>query len=961
MTPFTNVVRIVLIVTALGSAAVVGGQVLPFQVLGLVEGLPQSQAAALAQDTEGYVWVGTWGGGLARFNGAGFTTFMLDDGLPSSRIQELLLGRDGRMWVATTGGVAVWSDHRLAPVDLGPGTGMRVRALAEDADGGLWLGGDRGVVVIGPEGPRSVPLGTPEPIVYDLLVEPEGMLAVTDRGLLQLSGDGRVRELAPPPVAPDDLRAAVRTGDGLWLGTSSEGLLLLDDAGWHRVAADRGVSCRNVYRLTVGRSGTLYVASQDDGLLLKPPSERAFEQIGTARGLPAKIVNDALEDAEGSLWVATDIGGVARLRSRAATIHGTDGSFPSPCVFGISAGAEAGTIWLATLAGAVHYRARPPFGVLETLTEEDGLVDPHVWGIVELETGELWVYTESFYQVRRAGRMRFEPPSSSDPIPRNTHGLAVDGQGRMWFSGQDVEHPLAVREPDGQWRSWRTADDGTPLPDCRSAAPRRAGGVWVSAGADLLVCDGAGVRRVPGPPLPPGLTALLEDSIGRLWVGNEGGLAVRDTNGRWRRMGPADGFTARQVFFLGQDRSGTVWVGVERGVLRFLPDGRVLPFGTEDGLAGLETNQFGFLAGADGEVWLGTVAGVTRFDPSRWAPLSRPPRLVVEAAELPGRTVAFPQHLELRWSERSVTFKIALPSYRDRSQIAYRARLEGLDDGWLPPRRSAELRYTNLPAGEHALLLEPVVEGGGSGEVIRLPVTVVPPLWHRGWVQGGAVLALLMAAVGLHRVRLRMLRQRADELERVVGERTDELRSANRKLAQLASRDALTQLPNRRAIFGLLEDQLASGSRRLGCLLIDLDRFKEVNDALGHAAGDQVLCTMADRIAASLRDNDVVGRYGGDEFLAVLPGSDLEAVEAVARRIASLQVVCPVDNGTVTVSVSCGGVAVSGESPRDVAAVLAAADRLLYEVKAQRDTGYRVTPLTAGASRSEPPPPGEPA
>ncbi len=109
-----------LIVLALFVLAVpLSSQVLPFEILGLKDGIPQSQVSALAQDHEGYLWVGTWGG-LARFNGSEFRNFFLEDGLHSTRIQELLTASDGTLWVATVAGLSRWRDHRLEKLEDRP-------------------------------------------------------------------------------------------------------------------------------------------------------------------------------------------------------------------------------------------------------------------------------------------------------------------------------------------------------------------------------------------------------------------------------------------------------------------------------------------------------------------------------------------------------------------------------------------------------------------------------------------------------------------------------------------------------------------------------------------------------------------------------------------------------------------------------------------------------------------------
>ncbi len=195
-----------------------------------------------------------------------------------------------------------------------------------------------------------------------------------------------------------------------------------------------------------------------------------------------------------------------------------------------------------------------------------------------------------------------------------------------------------------------------------------------------------------------------------------------------------------------------------------------------------------------------------------------------------------------------------------------------------------ELRYTNLPAGDLKLLLQPVNESGVWGEVVTLPIRVRPPFWMTLWFRLSGILFLLAAAVGVYRWRTLLLRRRNRELEKEVGKRTAELE-------YLATYDPLTALFNRRAILAFLEKELKPErgcNRQLGCIMVDLNRFKAVNDTLGHAAGDGVLKEMAAKIQECLRQGDALGRLGGDEFLVVLPGADPEALQAVCGRISEL-------------------------------------------------------------------------
>jgi two-component system, cell cycle response regulator len=115
-----------------------------------------------------------------------------------------------------------------------------------------------------------------------------------------------------------------------------------------------------------------------------------------------------------------------------------------------------------------------------------------------------------------------------------------------------------------------------------------------------------------------------------------------------------------------------------------------------------------------------------------------------------------------------------------------------------------------------------------------------------------------------------------------------QLISAQEALREQASRDSLTSLWNRRTIFDVLDTEIERAGRQhsgLGLLMIDIDHFKRVNDQYGHMVGDIVLQRTSERMRASMRKYDSVGRYGGEEFLVILPGCDDSSILAQADRV----------------------------------------------------------------------------
>jgi diguanylate cyclase (GGDEF)-like protein len=184
------------------------------------------------------------------------------------------------------------------------------------------------------------------------------------------------------------------------------------------------------------------------------------------------------------------------------------------------------------------------------------------------------------------------------------------------------------------------------------------------------------------------------------------------------------------------------------------------------------------------------------------------------------------------------------------------------------------------------------------------------------------------------RVGLRML-----ELESGLVEARESLRFK-------ASHDALTSIWNRGAIIELLERELARARRdgsSVGILLADIDHFKRINDTRGHLVGDEVLRAVAGRLKGEVRAYDAVGRYGGEEFLILLPGCDHAKLAAKAEQLVRIVERSSIETSTgpVAVTISIGGIA-SGECPHaELNSYLRAADTALYRAK------------TSGRNRSE--------
>ncbi|MBI3076403.1 MAG: diguanylate cyclase [Deltaproteobacteria bacterium] len=165
------------------------------------------------------------------------------------------------------------------------------------------------------------------------------------------------------------------------------------------------------------------------------------------------------------------------------------------------------------------------------------------------------------------------------------------------------------------------------------------------------------------------------------------------------------------------------------------------------------------------------------------------------------------------------------------------------------------------------------------------------------------------------------------------------LRGANRELKELSDTDPLTQLYNQRHFYARLDEEFARAQRHgvpLACLMLDLDRFKEVNDRFGHREGDEVLKQVAAFIKAQTRKSDLVARYGGDEFVMLLPMTDEPGAKAEAERLQALLQALTVSTMAQEfgVTLSIGVAAFPSPAIRSSDDLIRAADQTLYRAKA---------------------------
>jgi len=243
------------------------------------------------------------------------------------------------------------------------------------------------------------------------------------------------------------------------------------------------------------------------------------------------------------------------------------------------------------------------------------------------------------------------------------------------------------------------------------------------------------------------------------------------------------------------------------------------------------------------------------------------------------------------------------------------AVLDWMMPGISGPEICRQIRFENRPRYTYILLLtskddtEDLIEGMQSGA----DDYVVKP-------------------VNMHELQVRLRAGR-----RII-ELQEELIATREELRVQATRDFLTGIWNRGMITQKLDEEISRAARAngsLGVIMVDIDHFKRINDTYGHPAGDSILVEVALRMQETLRAYDCLGRFGGEEFLIVLPDASEEGAVALAERIRIAVAGVPIEapSGPVNVTVSLGTVVRTMEQGTNFKTLIDEADRALYRAK----------------------------
>lgn len=884
------------------------------------DGLPQISVQTITQTPDGYLWAGTQEG-LVRFDGVAFRVFDKKNSptIGHNNISALVVGPGGELWAGTNGGgLLCYQDGEFRAWTSADGLSSDViLSLALGEDGTVWIGTSVGLNTLrgGEIGEIRAPAGRRLGGIESLLIDRGGVVWAGTRsaGVARVTG-GHAEMLTGEHGLPDGAVYALHQGvDGtVWIG-SEAGL-----SRWLHGALDRchfagplaSVTIKSIHE---DRERSLWVGTEYDGLYRL--RDRELANIGVADGLPHHHVMSLFEDQEGSLWMGLLGGGLNRLRDAAFITIGTREGLTHDDVWTVCED-SAGQLWVGTEVGLnvlvdgrpSHFPEQSEFRNIAVMSALQDHRDGAMWfgtygeGVSRVAGGEITVFD--------AGR-----------------GLANDN---VLVLAQASDGAIWVGTVDGLSRIQRDAvtsfgpEHGLPHTNIRVIHEDRGGTLWIGTEGGGLArwVDGAFQPVDLGAEIAPAqrvVYSIHEDQDGTLWFGTAGGL-LRYRDGSTVAITSRQGLYNETIYRILDDGAGNLWMSCNKGIFRVsqeqlaaVADGELAAveshtYGRAHGMKEAECNGGAQPAGArsrDGTLWFPTIAGVVTLDPAELKTNLVPPPLRIESVVADGASWDPSVEIVFPPGTRRFEFHYTAPTFLGPEQVRFRFQLGGLDRDWEEAGTRRAAYYPLLGPGSYEFRVTACnSDGVWNEEPAVFPFTVQPYFYETRLFQVLLLLGLLGAMASAFGLRIKQLRVREKTLEAAVRERTSQLHVLTEELRELSLRDPLTGLRNRRFLFERIADMKEHIDRQrdtdvhprknrrerrhadvLGVFLIDIDHFKRVNDELGHDAGDLVLRQFAGVLLDTVRADDIAVRWGGEEFLVVLPQADRHHLRIFAERL----------------------------------------------------------------------------
>ncbi|MFH2095181.1 MAG: two-component regulator propeller domain-containing protein, partial [Bacteroidota bacterium] len=785
------------------------------------EGLCNSQITCIMQDQRGFLWFGSYGGGISRFDGKEFRNFTEKDGLVHNTIRAMAEDKEGNIWIGTLGGGVCFFDGRNfhSMKDTLTGSSLMIYALMADKDGKIWAGTGSGLYVLDNNHfVRPEISGINENPVMSVIRDSENRLWFTswDDGVYCVDGDNIIHLTTDDGISFNSVMQIYEAPNGtVWLSTfyGADSIPHFSPGEKPRIkkfTTVKELAGSQIFGILCDRSGNYWFADNKKGVYrITPGTPEKTLHIFSGTGLDSDVSYYLFEDVEGNIWISSWGTGVSMFSSELFVHYSISDGMKNKVVVGVTRYLGK-TVMTDTRGVASVENGFPEIIGYEALrrsvycicTDEDAL-----WMGCNNALGRFMNGRLQFWELSRYSYL-----GEIKTVCRGKDGkiwMGCWGNGMLEFDGTTF---TSMNEKYGL----------PPETYVYTSYCDRKGNIWFG-------CWSAGLVKVTNDTLilitdsartgNPNITGIHEDSDGNILVSSfGGGISIMKNPAdslteRWQineSNGLADNVVHGLVF---NADSSMLWVSTQKGLSvidygKFMKEGETDArfFGKSEGFVNIEaTANASMYCDPEGYIWIGTKYGLTRCNPAamRFNTIETRThitgiRLFFEVTDWTvfsdsvSNKTGLPENLVLPWKENHLTFDFIGINSTSPEKVRYRFYLEGLDKDWSPATDRTEATYSSLSPGEYCFKVMAMNNDGvWNHEPACFSFKITPPFWQTTWFYIACSLVILLTFYAIYAVRTRKLKNDKIILEQKVKERTREIQQQKEEIT--AQRDAIME------------------------------------------------------------------------------------------------------------------------------------------------------------------------
>ena len=802
-----------LFIFLLSFSCLVAGQQLNFQKYSLEEGLSRSGVYCILHDRSGFLWIGTEGGGVCKFDGKTFTNYTRHHGLASNEVQTIFQDDNGVLWFGTPDGISYYENKEFTTLTIEDGlTDNYIRGISQDTDGIIWVGTDLGITFLDPNDKviseqKNFVWPLPDIKVRCMLAQNDIMWIGTDQGLCKFQNYHLNIIRVEDGLSSDRVLTMHADKAGkLWLGTQ-EGLNCLDGDSIYKWTLMDGLLHNRVRSITEDNHGDIWIGTSEGISIF---NGKRFKHLAGQKGLDNARVRCLMKDSFENIWIGTYFGGMIKFNHQDFISYSSYDGLVSSQILTISQDPNR-QILVGTYEGVSKmYFGKSQLDSVKTIDLNNGFWSNSVSAIYADKLGRQWYGTslgitvidgDSTFQIGRNEGLQSSQVTCIKGFQSNIYigtklGVAIIN---------DTSNVKNLR------MKFLTVEDGFAGKEVSNIIEDSKGRVWISfLDGQISFIENDIIINPEVPDLANEIISLSMNEQDELWMGTNGNgvfygnYLAAENRLSLENISSGEGLLSNSIYSL-LSIDTQHWVGHENGIslITWINDTAytVKTFGPESGFYGLQNNANASFKDASGNLWFGTVNGLFCLKAHEISHIINgiPSIPYITTVKIGGEKMewessewcqgtegqySLPKNLKLPYDQNNISFEFIGLNFIHPKNIKYTWKLEGFDEAWSPASGNNFTSYTNLSPGNYSFVLKSSDEHGFiSGDEIRFSFEIEKPFWSTWFFRIFAGIFAGFLIWLITRMRTKQLIKQKNTLENIIFERTKEIQSQADELA----------------------------------------------------------------------------------------------------------------------------------------------------------------------------------